>query len=130
MSTQTSLKERATRETRNAKPCISQKQHKAVRKLSKAQPETIHSKATGEKRNLSESSTTKPVKPTETSKDENYPESSIYPEQAKLVRNCILHELDKLNVGGSEPRSNEVRNRGLAGYPKLHSLRRRQAETG
>ncbi|GJQ79071.1 hypothetical protein Trydic_g5327 [Trypoxylus dichotomus] len=42
---------------------------------------------------------------------ENYPESSISQELAELFRNCILKELDKLNVGGSEPKVSEVRHR-------------------
>ncbi|GJQ81730.1 hypothetical protein Trydic_g9169 [Trypoxylus dichotomus] len=42
---------------------------------------------------------------------ENYPESSISQVQAELIRNCILQELDKLNVGGPEPKFSEVRRR-------------------
>ncbi|GJQ68108.1 hypothetical protein Trydic_g16791 [Trypoxylus dichotomus] len=42
---------------------------------------------------------------------ENYPESSISQEQAEFIRNCILQELDKLNVGGPKPKFSEVRHR-------------------
>ncbi|GJQ65260.1 hypothetical protein Trydic_g7387 [Trypoxylus dichotomus] len=121
---------KAVREASKAKPSTSQKQEKATREDPDAQPGTSHSKATGVKRNLSDGSTPKvavkrPKTNIETGKSysgaltdirmaivpENYPESSISQEQAKLIRNCILQELDKLNVVGPEPKFSAVRHR-------------------
>ncbi|GJQ70298.1 hypothetical protein Trydic_g22736 [Trypoxylus dichotomus] len=124
---------KATREARTAKLSISQKQHKAekaTREAPEAQPGTSNSKAIRVKRNLSDGSTPRAaVKRSKTNIEtgksysgvltdirmaimpENYPESAISQEQAELIRNCILQELDKLNVGGSEPKFSEVRHR-------------------
>ncbi|GJQ68337.1 hypothetical protein Trydic_g16931 [Trypoxylus dichotomus] len=108
----------------------SNKKEKPAREAPEAQPGTSHSKATGVKRNLSDGSTPKaavkrPKTNIETEKSysraltdirmaivpENYPESSIFQEQAELIRNCILQELGKLNVGAPEPKFSEVRHR-------------------
>ncbi|GJQ85853.1 hypothetical protein Trydic_g15315 [Trypoxylus dichotomus] len=155
---------KAFREASKAKPSTNQKQEKATKEALEAQLGTSHFKATRVKRNLSDGSTPKaavkrPKTNIETGKSysgaltdirmaivpENYPECSISLEQAELIRNCILQELDKLSVRtrtkvqrGPTPGwyvEGRLCGRGhlLVAWgrcPKLRSLGRLQAETG